>query len=185
MSVYGAYALIVMHVLLGVLQQETSPVYAALLGTGMLLVTGLHLGAAFAGRVAQPDASTAGTDGFVEVCTVDEIGENRAKTVLINGENIAIFRHGGKLSAVSNLCRHQNGPLGEGRIIDGCITCPWHGYQYYPQNGQSPPPFTEKIGTYAVRCVGASVWVDPVPYPPGTPQPPAPIAQKTFTQHGN
>ena len=26
--------------------------------------------------------------------------------------------------------------------MDGCITCPWHGYQYLPHNGQSPPPFT-------------------------------------------
>jgi nitrite reductase/ring-hydroxylating ferredoxin subunit len=30
----------------------------------------------------------------------------------------------------------QNGPLGEGRIVDGCITCPWHGYQYRPDTGR-------------------------------------------------
>ena len=27
------------------------------------------------------------------------------------------------------------GPLGEGKIVDGCITCPWHGFQYRPQDG--------------------------------------------------
>mgnify|MGYP003753304843 CR=1 FL=1 len=46
-----------------------------------------------------------------------------------------------------NVCKHQMGPLGEGKIIDGCITCPWHGYQYLPANGQSPPPFTEMVKT--------------------------------------
>lgn len=26
------------------------------------------------------------------------------------------------------MCKHQNDPLGEGKIVDGCVTCPWHGY---------------------------------------------------------
>lgn len=173
MGVYVAYGLIVLHVLLGIMQQETSPVYAGLLGVGLVTVVGLHLTAAFVGnrRELHPDAAQ--TDGFVRVCDVDDIAENRAKTLLINGQNIALFRYEGKLAAVSNLCRHQNGPLGEGKIIDGCITCPWHGYQYLPENGQSPPPFTEKVETYAVRCVGTAVWLNPQPNPPGTPQTPA------------
>ena len=175
MGVYMVYGLIVMHVLLGVLQQETSPVYAGLLGIGMLTILGLHLTAAIVSqrRDVQPEGPQ--TDGFVPVCEVSEIAENRAKTLLIDEQNIAVFRYDGKLSAVSNLCRHQNGPLGEGKIIDGCITCPWHGYQYRPQNGQSPPPFTEKVETYAVKCVGTTVWVNPAPNPPGTLQTPAVI----------
>lgn len=173
MSVYVAYGLIVLHVLLGILQQEASPVYAGLLGVGLVTVVGLHLTAAFVGNRHDLHPDVAQTDGFVRVCEVSDITENRAKTLLINGENIALFRYGGKLAAVSNLCRHQNGPLGEGKIIDGCITCPWHGYQYLPENGQSPPPFTEKVETYAVRCVGTAVWVNPQPNPPGTPQAPA------------
>ena len=173
MSVYIAYGLIVLHILLGILQQETSPVYAAVLGVGLLTVVGLHLAASFVGNRHELRPEAVQTDGFVRVCEVNDIAENRAKTLLINGENIALFRYDGKLAAVSNLCRHQNGPLGEGKIIDGCITCPWHGYQYLPENGQSPPPFTEKVETYTVRCVGTEVWVNPKPNPPGTPQTPA------------
>ncbi|MBO0932318.1 Rieske 2Fe-2S domain-containing protein [Fibrella aquatilis] len=172
--VYLAYVLLVMHVVLGILQQETAPAYALLLGVGVLTVTGLHLTAAFSnrrGRWLRPHSAEA--DGFVPVCKVADLAENRGKTVLVNGESIALFRYEGKLAAVSNRCRHQNGPLGEGKLIDGCITCPWHGYQYLPENGQSPPPFTETIETYAVRCVGTTVWVNPRPNPPGTPQPPA------------
>ena len=92
---------------------------------------------------------------------------------MVEDENIAIFKHDSKLSAVSNLCRHQNGPLGEGKIIDGCITCPWHGYQYLPENGQSPPPFTEKLETYDVKLLGDKVYVNPKPYPEGTERPAA------------
>ncbi len=39
-----------------------------------------------------------------------------------------------KFPPISNVCQHQNGPLGEGEIIDGCITCPWHGFQYHARN---------------------------------------------------
>ncbi|ADB38544.1 Rieske 2Fe-2S domain-containing protein [Spirosoma linguale] len=175
MSVYLAYGLIVLHVAMGILQQETSAVYAAIVGLGLLTIISLHLMAAF--RAQRHDLHPAGpeADGFVAVCTVDDIPMNRAKTLLINGENIAVFRYDDTVSAVSNLCRHQNGPLGEGKIIDGCITCPWHGYQYLPQNGQSPPPFQEKIETYTVRCLDGTVWVNPTPHPPGTAQPPASI----------
>ena len=100
---------------------------------------------------------------------VNAIEEGRAVVVhLPDGEPVAIFRHGGRLSAVSNLCAHQNGPLGEGRIVDGCITCPWHGYQYRPEDGCAPPPFTERLATYRLRIKDAQVLLDTRPNPPGT-----------------
>ncbi|MCH8247678.1 MAG: Rieske 2Fe-2S domain-containing protein, partial [Bacteroidetes bacterium] len=79
------------------------------------------------------------------------------------GERVAVFKHGNRFSAVSNVCQHQNGPLGEGRIIDGYITCPWHGYQYCPLTGKSPEPFTERIPTFDVRVEGNSVFVSDHP----------------------
>jgi methionine sulfoxide reductase heme-binding subunit len=176
MGVYVAYGLIVMHVGLGVLQQETSPVYAGVVGVGLLTVVGMHLAADFVSQRRDLQPAGPASEGFVPICDVNDIAENRAKTLVINGENIALFKYDGKLSAVNNQCRHQNGPLGEGKIIDGCITCPWHGYQYLPQNGQSPPPFKEKVETYEVRCLDNHVWVNPRPHPPGTNLPPALIA---------
>jgi hypothetical protein len=44
---------------------------------------------------------------------VSDIPDNRAKMLIIKGENIALFKYDGKLSAVRNLCKHQNGPLSE------------------------------------------------------------------------
>ncbi|MEO1437511.1 MAG: Rieske 2Fe-2S domain-containing protein, partial [Bacteroidota bacterium] len=112
-------------------------------------------------------------DGFVKVCHVNEIEADKAKMVLIDQEAIAIFKYENKLSAIHNFCKHQNGPLSEGKVIDGCITCPWHGYQYLPSNGQSPPPFTEKVKTYSVRYLDQHVWVHPTPHPEGTELEPA------------
>jgi nitrite reductase/ring-hydroxylating ferredoxin subunit len=99
---------------------------------------------------------------------VADIPENRAKVVSLSGERVAIFRFDGRIAALSNVCQHQNGPLGEGRILDGCVTCPWHGYQYRPEDGASPPPFTERVPTFRVKVVAGRILVDPRPLPPGT-----------------
>lgn len=171
MFVYPAYALLVGHVALGALQSETSPVLAATLGAGMTTLIALHLAA----DVKERRKDTVGPD-YVPACDLDRIPENRACVVQCGGERVAVFKYDGKVAAVSNVCRHQNGPLGEGKIIDGCITCPWHGYQYLPETGASPPPFTEKVATYRTKIVGRQVFVDPMPLPPGTRVEPSEVA---------
>ncbi len=169
MGVYVVYGLLVLHVALGALQYETHPVYWVLLISGFATITSLHLFAGVKENLRlKKDASLLKKGGFVEVCLVSEIPEDCAKVVFIEGENIAIFRYDGKLSAVHNVCKHQMGPLGEGKIVDGCITCPWHGYQYKPEDGQAPPPFTEKLKTFELKILDGNVWVNPVPKEEGT-----------------
>ena len=167
MCVYFAYALVVGHVLLGALQVERSPALLALMVVGVGTVVGLHLIAGF--REARLDRNLAKDENdLVDVCGVDEIADSRARIVCAQGERVAVFRYDDMISAISNVCRHQNGPLGEGRIIEGCVTCPWHGYQYLPESGSSPTPFTEKVSTYRTRIVDGRVKLDPRPLPPGT-----------------
>ena len=167
MAVYLAYGLLVMHVALGALQEDRDLLLPILLGASVLVVTTLHILASR--REALVDAGTAFEAGWLPVGPPDSIAEGRARIVVPPaGERIAVFRHQGRLSAVSNVCAHQNGPLGEGRIIDGCITCPWHGFQFRPEDGCSPPPFTDKIPTYRLRLERGMVQVDPAPLPPGT-----------------
>lgn len=176
MAVYFAYGLIVMHVALGILQAEPSPILAALMGAGLIWILSLHLAAARRERRIDRQMSQLDVkDDFVDVCSIDEIPENRARIVTASGERVAIFKYDGKISAVSNVCQHQNGPLGEGRIIDDCITCPWHGYQYRPETGASPPPFSEKVPTFNVKLVGERVLIHLRPNPPGTRVEPARI----------
>jgi nitrite reductase/ring-hydroxylating ferredoxin subunit/DMSO/TMAO reductase YedYZ heme-binding membrane subunit len=163
MGVYLAYALLIAHVTLGALQSEASPVLVAVLGVGLATVLSLHVAAAFRERAIDDRAPAGAPDGFVEVCHFDSIPENRAVVVSVGGERVAVFRHDGKVSALSNVCQHQNGPLGEGRIIDGCVTCPWHGYQYLPETGASPPPFTEQVATFRTRIVDGKVLLHPCP----------------------
>jgi nitrite reductase/ring-hydroxylating ferredoxin subunit/DMSO/TMAO reductase YedYZ heme-binding membrane subunit len=179
MLVYPAYALVVGHVALGALQAERHPALPIALMLGIVSVLALHVRAAQ--LEARRDADTQMTDvedGFVDVCDVHDIRESRAKAVCLSGERVAVYRYDGKISAVSGVCRHQNGPLAEGKIVGGCIVCPWHGYEYRPETGSSPPPFAETIPTFSVRIRGTRVLVHPRPHAPGTHVEPALIAPR-------
>lgn len=173
MLVYLAYALLVGHVALGTLQAERDPLLFGALSAGCAWVVGLHLTAGW--RERRRDRAAPVRGGWVDAGPVAEIPEGRAQVVCVAGERVAVFRYDGKVAALSNVCRHQGGPLGEGRVLDGCVTCPWHGYQYRPEDGCSPPPFTEKVPTYAVRVVAGRVEVEARARPAGTRLEPAPI----------
>jgi len=175
MFVYLAYFLVIMHVMLGVIQYEKNPVFIVLVLAGAITLVTLHLLAASKERKKDDQQFALKQEGFVYVCNVNEIEDSRAKIFCVNKERIAVYRHGEKLFAIHNVCKHQGGPLGEGKILDGCITCPWHGYQYLPHNGQSPPPFQEKINTYDVKVIENKVWLNPTPFPEGTERPGATI----------
>lgn len=170
MLVYLAYAMLVVHVAFGILQAETSVVFAGAMALGLVVVVGLHLVAGWKQRGLDDEGSGQGAgDGFVAVCAVAALVENEPYGVTVGGERVAVLRYeGNRISAVSGVCQHQNGPLAEGRYVFGCLTCPWHGYQYKPEDGTSPEPFTEKIPTFRVRVADGQVWVHPQPLAAGT-----------------
>lgn len=172
MLVYPAYLALVGHVGLGTLQDQAGPAPALALGAGAVLVAGLHLAAAL--RERRGDRPRPADGEWVDLGAAADVPEGRARIGVVAGERVAVFRHEGRLSCVSNVCRHQNGPLGEGRIIDGCITCPWHGYQYRPDSGSSPPPFTDTIPTFNLRVRHGRVEVHTRPNRPGTRVEPVP-----------
>jgi len=181
MGVYIAYTLIIAHIVLGALTTEQNLVYPLLVTIGAVMIVALHL---FAGlREVQLDHQTMLSvneqicdQPWIDVCSVDEIRPDRAKIVQIGtNERIAVFKHNNTISAITNVCAHQGGPVGEGKIIDGCATCPWHGYQYKPACGQSPPPYTEKIHTYDIRLDGRRILINPAPNDPGTRVEPVPF----------
>ncbi|MFN3960428.1 MAG: Rieske 2Fe-2S domain-containing protein [Parvularculaceae bacterium] len=153
MLLYPAYGLLVLHVAFGALMTEKSPLYPALMAISLALVSGLHL---FAGaREWRRDSGMKGVkarEGWIDVCDPADIPDGRAVIApLPRGDRVAVFRKGARIHAIDNACRHQNGPLGEGCLKDGLVTCPWHGWQYRLEDGVSPPPYSERVATHDVR----------------------------------
>ena len=167
MSVYFAYAALIGHVALGTAQFDKGMGLIWALAIGATLISGLHIVAMLKGR--KLDTKMDLNRDWINVGDPMSIPLNKAVTVTPpEGERIAIFRQEKGVSAIVAVCSHQNGPLGEGCIRDGLITCPWHGFQFDPETGAAPAPFTDRVQTHEVRIERGDVWVNAVPDPLGT-----------------
>jgi nitrite reductase/ring-hydroxylating ferredoxin subunit len=62
--------------------------------------------------------------------------EGGGKQCSVGGRAVAVFRVGGKLHAMDGVCPHRGGPLGEGAVADGIVTCPWHGWRFEVATGK-------------------------------------------------
>ena len=164
--IYAAYFSVAAHISLGILQDQQNHVFTALFLGGAGAVIVLQLAAWWSERGA---AAASAKGDWVAVADISAFREGFARiTRLPNGDRVAVFLMEGQLSAIANACAHQNGPLGEGKIIDCLVTCPWHGFQYDVRSGRSPAPFTEKVPTYNLRLSGDTVEVNADANPPGT-----------------
>lgn len=180
MSIYGAYACVVAHVAFGALQDARGAALPAVILGSAVLLAGLHLSAALVQRRRRQAATRAepAPDGWVAVGPASSFVEGRGRAVILpGGATAAVFLADGKLSAVSNLCAHQNGPLSEGRVSGDRIICPWHGFEYCLRDGRAPAPYRERIRTYRLRLDGEQVSIHPEPLPPGTPVDPVTLPQ--------
>jgi nitrite reductase/ring-hydroxylating ferredoxin subunit len=99
---------------------------------------------------------------FQRVAKVSEIPEGTGKTVQAGGKAIALFNAGGVFYAVSNICPHRGGPLGEGTLRDRTVTCPWHAWTFDLCTGKlaTNPNVPIGVQTYPCRTEGEDVLVE-------------------------
>jgi len=67
---------------------------------------------------------------FVNVGQVADFTPGAGKMVVVGNRHVAVFRLGDAFHALDNLCLHRGGPLCEGAIARGVVTCPWHGWSF-------------------------------------------------------
>jgi len=162
MGVYIAYVCLVGHVALGTAQLDTGKGLLIAITMGAFLVNLLHVLAI--AKNTKLDSKTSALSGWINIGNPDKIPMNRAITIMPEfGERIAIFRHSKGFSAIEAVCSHQNGPLGEGCILDGLITCPWHGFQFDPETGAAPAPFEDRVKTHQLKYDEGALWVNTEP----------------------
>jgi nitrite reductase/ring-hydroxylating ferredoxin subunit len=77
---------------------------------------------------------------------------------------ILVIRYGETIHAMHETCAHAGGPLAEGKIVDGCIECPWHGSRYRLTDGRvvrGPSVYDQP--RYEVRAGAAGFEVRRIP----------------------
>ena len=95
---------------------------------------------------------------WIEVGTLGDIPRQGARCVK-NGEmTIAIFRTtDDRLFALEDKCPHKNGPLSDGIVHDGCVTCPLHNWVISLETGAAQGADEGMSMTFPVKLDGETV----------------------------
>lgn len=96
---------------------------------------------------------------FVTVGRVADFTPGQARMVVVDGRHVALFRLDDGFFAIDNLCLHQAGPLCEGDIDGGVVTCPWHGWSYEIRSGTLVQDPRVGVSKHNTRIVGDDVQV--------------------------
>jgi nitrite reductase/ring-hydroxylating ferredoxin subunit/uncharacterized membrane protein len=133
-----------------------------LLGSAVV-TTGAYLGGHLIYRLGwgvDRNAWKQGTDGWETVAGEADLDEGKPVAVQAGDDTVLLFRTGAKVYAISNICGHAGGPLHEGTIAGGCVTCPWHGSTFRLVDGHvMRGPATGHQAAYDVRVEGGNVRV--------------------------
>ncbi len=89
-----------------------------------------------------------------------DVRVNGVTTVVVDHRAIAITRTEDGWGALDNRCPHQGGPLGDGHIEDGCLMCPWHGYEYDPRSGEPPGGYSDTATAFRIEERDDGLWIE-------------------------
>ena len=97
---------------------------------------------------------------FIKVATNAEIPEGGKLYSEVDQRLVVLFRAGGDLYCLDDVCTHDGGPLGEGELNQFEVACPRHGARFDIRTGQAlTMPATEPTAVHEVKVDGDDVLV--------------------------
>jgi nitrite reductase/ring-hydroxylating ferredoxin subunit len=94
-----------------------------------------------------------GAGGKWVALDVTEIPEGTLTKAKAGVNTLVLYRQGTAIQALHDTCAHAGGPLSQGKLVDGCVECPWHASRYRLANGhlgQGPSVYDQPA--YEVRA---------------------------------
>lgn len=109
---------------------------------------------------------------FVEVATVEDVGDGQMIGVQVDGQRILLANVGGEFYAIGGICTHERANLDEGALHEGVVYCPLHFSAFDVRSGHVlGPPAERPTPTYAVKVENGTVLVSTQPAANGRPTP--------------
>ena len=97
---------------------------------------------------------------FQAVAKISEIADPGRKVVEIDEQLVVVIHTAGHFYAIDDVCTHDGGPLGEGRLEGFEIACPRHGAKFDVRDGRAlTMPATKATRVHEVKLVGDDVLV--------------------------
>jgi nitrite reductase (NADH) large subunit len=116
-----------------------------------------------------PPVAAPATAGFVRVAPLADLPLGEGRAVHVGTREIALFRTGEReVHAIHARCPHANGPLADGILAGGKVTCPLHAWKIDVATGAaaSPAGNCDTVPTYRIELRGDDLWLAvPAPAP--------------------
>ena len=98
------------------------------------------------------------TERWIAIGTLNDIPRRGARCVKNGETTIAIFRTAeDRIFALEDKCPHRNGPLSQGIVHDGCVTCPLHNWVISLETGEAQGADEGRTMNYPVRLDGQTI----------------------------
>lgn len=141
------------------------------LAGGAALAVGGHLGGHLSyvnGEGVAVTTFESGPSEWTPTMPAAELVEGRPACATAGDVPVLLVREGERIHALANRCNHRGGPLHEGEIGDGTVTCPWHGSRFRLADGNlERGPAASPQPAYETRVADGRVEVrqvsDPTP----------------------
>jgi nitrite reductase/ring-hydroxylating ferredoxin subunit len=98
---------------------------------------------------------------FVPAMKASELAEGAMSALDIRGVHVLLTKIGGKISALSGTCTHEDADLLLGFVIEDRVVCPLHLSQFDLRTGQVlNPPATAPLRSFNTKIEGGMVFVE-------------------------
>ncbi len=95
---------------------------------------------------------------YVEIAPVSELPNGERLFIDVGDLSIVVFNIAGQYYAISDVCSHDGGPVGEGDLDGFNIICPRHGAEFDIRTGKvMKMPAVVDIPAYPVRMVDGMI----------------------------
>jgi nitrite reductase/ring-hydroxylating ferredoxin subunit len=97
---------------------------------------------------------------YIKLARLDELPEGALLEIVQGDDVYALSNVSGEVRAITGVCPHHGGPLGQGALEGSIVTCPWHAWQFDTAAGACVFDDTLRIPTYPVRIEAGDILVD-------------------------
>lgn len=101
---------------------------------------------------------------WISLGKASELKKKPLQEINLVDKLVALSFHEGVFGAVSGICLHSGGPLGQGSLNkEGYIVCPWHQWMFHCKTGQARPGTPAQVASYELRIKGDELFINPNP----------------------
>ena len=96
---------------------------------------------------------------FIKLATLSQLPPDSVIEVMVGDQPYAICNAGGTVRALSGVCIHSGGPLGQGQVHEGRVICPYHMWEFDCATGEYDFDPSKRVPVFEVKVEGEDIFV--------------------------